>query len=471
MTQAYQVLPDRFVERLMTKGLGEEIFALAAKIYPICRSITGNGVRDTLRELGAHVDLEVHEVPTGTKVFDWTIPREWNIRDAYIKDARGKKIVDFARSNLHVVSYSVPVQKRVSLAELRKHLHTLPEKPDLIPYRTSYYIEDWGFCIPHNLLESLRDDFYDVVIDSTLKDGSLTYGEHLHRGEIEDEFLLSAHICHPSLANENCSGLALLAYLAKRLACMGTRYSYRFVFAPGTIGAITWLARNQDKVHRVKHGLVVSIVGDGGGPTYKKSRRGDAYIDRAVTHVLRHSGMTPRIVDFSPYGYDERQYCSPGFNLPVGLFQRSMFGTFDEYHNSADNLGFISADHLSESYRLIATILEVIENDAIHRNTMPECEPQLGRRGLYDSSDSAEAKSNNLALLWMLNMSDGEHSVLDIAQRANIPFAILNDAARILERGGLLVRVCPRVDTSGLSSGVVARELLQPPISSFTGRQ
>lgn len=449
-------LPDRFSERLMTKAVGEEIFALAAKIYPICRSITGNGVRDTLRELRAHVGLEVHEVPTGTRVFDWTIPREWNIRDAYIKDARGEKIVDFARSNLHVVSYSVPVRKKVSLAELRKHVHTLPAKPELIPYRTSYYTEEWGFCMTHNQLESLRDEFYEVVIDSTLKDGFLTYGEHLHQGDIEDEFLLSAHICHPSLANENCSGLALLTYLAKALASMQTRYSYRFVFAPGTIGAITWLARNQDKVHRIKHGLTVSIVGDGGGPTYKKSRRGDSYIDRTVTHVLSHSGMTPRIVDFSPYGYDERQYCSPGFNLPVGLFQRSMFGAFYQYHNSADNLDFISADHLTESYRLIATVLEVIENDATYRNMMPKCEPQLGRRGLYDSSETAEAKSNNLALLWMLNMSDGEHSVLDIAQRANIPFAILNDAAQILEKGGLLVKICPRADMSGRSIGAVA---------------
>jgi aminopeptidase-like protein len=460
---------DRFSERLLANDIGEEMFALAAKIYPICRSITGNGVRDTLRELGAHVGLEVHEVPTGTKVFDWTIPREWNIRDAYIKDASGKKIIDFARSNLHVVGYSVPVRKRVSLAELKKHVYTLPSKPDLIPYRTSYYIEDWGFCMTHNQLERLRDELYDVVIDSTLEDGSLTYGERLHQGYIEDEFLLSAHICHPSLANENCSGLALLTYLAKRLAGMQTRYSYRFVFAPGTIGAITWLARNQDKIHRIKHGLIVSIVGDGGGPTYKKSRRGDAYIDRTVTHVLRHSDMTPNIVDFTPYGYDERQYCSPGFNLPVGLFQRSMFGTFSQYHNSADNLEFISAGHLADSYRLIATVLEVIENDAVYLNTIPECEPQLGRRGLYDSSDSAEAKANNLALLWMLNMSDGEHSVLDIAQRANIPFAVLNDAARILEQGGLLSRVSQRADTSGLSLGV--GEWPKPPISPFTGRR
>ena len=443
-------LQGSFRERLATKDIGEEIFELAAKIFPICRSITGNGVRDTLRALGALVDLEVHEVPTGTPVFDWTIPREWNIRDAFIKDARGERIVDFARSNLHVVSYSVPVRKRLALAELRKQVHTLPAQPDLIPYRTSYYNEDWGFCMAHSQLESLRDEIYEVVIDSSLKDGFLTYGEYLHKGDTEDEFLFSAHVCHPSLANENCSGLALLAHLAKRLAGLRTRYSYRFVFAPGTIGAITWLARNQDKAHHIKHGLIVSTVGDGGGPTYKKSRRGNAHIDRAVTHVLRHSGMTPSIVDFSPYGYDERQYCSPGFNLPVGLFQRSMFGEFSQYHNSADNLDFISADHLTESYRLIATILEVIENDTTYRNTMPNCEPQLGRRGLYASSGSAEARSKNLAVLWMLNMSDGEHSVLDVAEGADIPFAVLNDAARLLEKEGLLVRSDPCAERIGL---------------------
>ena len=307
-------------EQLVTDGIGEQIFALAAKLYPICRSITGDGVRETLREIGTHIQLEVHEVPTGTAVFDWTIPREWNIRDAYIKNERGEKIVDFAQSNLHVVSYSVPVRRRVSLAELKKHLYTLPEQPDLIPYRTSYYAENWGFCMAHRQFESLRDETYEVLIDSSLEDGFLTYGEYLHKGETEDEFLLSAHVCHPSLANDNCSGMALLTHLAKQMASLRTRYSYRFLFAPGTIGAITWLARNEDKIQRIKYGLVLSMVGDGGGPTYKKSRRGNAKIDRAVAHVLRHSGLTPTILDFFPYGYDERQYCSPGFQLIGGTF-------------------------------------------------------------------------------------------------------------------------------------------------------
>ena len=322
--------------------IGQEIFALAAEIYPFCRSITGNGVRQTLREVAAHIALDVHEVPTGTPVLDWTIPREWNIRDAYIKNERGEKIVDFSRSNLHVMSYSVPVKRRISLNELKGHLYTLPDQPELIPYRTSYYAENWGFCMSHRQFETLRDETYEVLIDTSLTDGHLTYGEYLHKGEMEDEFLLSAHVCHPSLANDNCSGIALLAHLAKRISRMRTRYSYRFLFAPGTIGAITWLARNEDRVQRIKHGLVVSMVGDGGGPTYKKSRRGSADIDRAMIHSLHHASSSPEILDFFPYGYDERQFCSPGFNLPVGLSAQQI--DHSQYHTSADNLEFIRPD-------------------------------------------------------------------------------------------------------------------------------
>jgi aminopeptidase-like protein len=435
-------------ERLVTEDIGEEIFAFAAQIYPICRSITGNGVRETLRAIGAHIDLEVHEVQTGTTVFDWVIPREWNIRDAYIKNEQGEKIVDFARSNLHVMSYSVPVRQRISLAELKQHVYTLPDQPDLIPYRTSYYAENWAFCMPHRLLESLRDETYEVVIDSTLADGHLTYGEYLHRGETEDEFLLSAHVCHPSLANDNCSGVAVLTYLAKRMAGLRTRYSYRFLFAPGTIGAITWLARNEAHCQRVRHGLVVSMVGDGGGPTYKKSRRGNSRIDRAVIHTLRHCGLTPTILDFSPYGYDERQYCSPGFNLPVGLFQRSKFGEIPEYHTSADNLDFIAPGHLASSYRMIVETLDVVEHDLVYRNTVSKCEPQLGRRGLYGAvGGDKDAVASNMAMLWILNLSDGMHSLLDIAESANLPFAVVRSAALLLQRGGLLVR-CGHTDPS-----------------------
>jgi aminopeptidase-like protein len=420
-------------------AIGEDIFAIASDIYPICRSITGNGVRDTLRILARHLNISVHEVPTGASVFDWTVPREWNIRDAYIKDARGVKIVDFSQSNLHVMSYSVAVRKRVTLSELKSHIHTLPEQPDLIPYRTSYYSEKWGFCMAHRQLEGLRDETYEVMIDSSLQDGFLTYGEYLHKGETEDECLLSAHICHPSLANDNCSGLALLASLAKKLSRLKTRYSYRFLFAPGTIGAISWLARNESKVSRIKHGLVLSMVGDGGGPTYKRSRRGDSMIDRAVVHVLRYCGMKPTILDFSPYGYDERQYCSPGFNLPVGLFQRSKFGSTPEYHTSADNLDFIKPDHLAQSYRLIASALDVIEHDAVFLNTIPKCEPQLGKRGLFDTiGGHKDVALSTMAMLWVLNLSDGAHSLLDIAERSDLPFWVVRRGAELLREHGLL---------------------------------
>ncbi len=437
-------------EQLVTEGIGEEIFAFAADIYPICRSITGNGVRETLRAIGAHIKLEVHEVPTGTAVFDWVIPREWNVREAYIKNERGEKIVDFARSNLHVMGYSVPVRRRISLADLKQHIYTLPDQPDLIPYRTSYYAENWAFCLPHRLLESLRDETYEVVIDSSLADGYLTYGEYLHEGETEDEFLLSAHVCHPSLANDNCSGVALLTHLAKRMAGLRTRYSYRFLFAPGTIGAITWLARNEERSQRIKHGLIVSMVGDGGGPTYKKSRHGNNRIDRAVAHTIRHSGLTPTILDFSPYGYDERQYCSPGFDLPVGLFQRSKFGEIPQYHTSADNLDFIAPNHLALSYRLIAETLDVLENDMVYYNTMPKCEPQLGRRGLYGMvGGDKDAVAANMAMLWILNLSDGMHSLLDIAERASLPFAVIRRTAQLLQHHGLLTICETAVDERG----------------------
>jgi aminopeptidase-like protein len=421
-------------------GIGEEIYALAAEIYPICRSITGDGVRATLDHLAGHIDLEVHEVPTGTPVFDWTIPREWRIREAYIKNAAGERVVDFQRCNLHVLNYSQPVHDRLPLAALKEHIFTLPDQPRLIPYRTSYYAENWGFCMAHEQLEALPDGIYEVLIDASLEDGSLTYGEYLHRGETDDEILLSAHICHPSLANDNCSGLALLTHLARRLAPLRTRHSYRFVLAPGTIGAIAWLARNEHRVDRIRHGLVVSCVGDGGGPTYKRSRQGDALIDRAMTHVLRHAGGSPTILDFFPYGYDERQYCSPGFDLPVGLFQRSQFATFPEYHTSADDLDFIRADHLASSYRMIAGALDIIENDRRPISTNPKCEPQLGRRGLYAAlGGSKDGAAKSMAFLWILNLSDGRHSLLDIAQRADLAFGVVAEAARLLQDSGLLV--------------------------------
>lgn len=419
--------------------VGEQIFELVAEIFPICRSITGNGVRRTLDRLKRHIDLTIHEVPTRTPVYDWTVPREWNVRDAYVKNAKGERVIDMRKSNLHVLGYSIPIHARMSLGKLKEHLFTLPDQPDLIPYRTSYYHEAWGFCLSHNQMLQLLEGEYEVCIDSSLEDGYLTYGELFCRGKSDEEVLLSAHICHPSLANDNCSGLATLTYLARHLSARKTRYSYRFVFAPGTIGAITWLARNEDKVANIKHGLIVSCIGDGGGPTYKKSRRGDALIDRAACHVLRHAASAPRILDFSPYGYDERQYCSPGFDLPVGLFQRSQFGCFPEYHTSADDLSFVRPQHLASSYQIIAATLDVLERDCQPASTNPKCEPQLGRRGLYASvGGHTHAPEQTMALLWVMSLADGRHSLLEMAERAGLPFGTIADAAQSLRTSGLL---------------------------------
>ncbi|PSC03993.1 peptidase M28 [Alsobacter soli] len=426
--------------RLSGGGVGEEIYDLAARIFPICRSITGDGVRATLRELGGRAPIAVREVPSGTQVFDWTIPPEWVIREAWIKDPSGRKVVDFADCNLHVLNYSAPVRARLPLAQLREHVFTLPDQPDLIPYRTSYYAERWGFCMSHRQLEALPEGEYEVCVDSEFRPGSLTYGEVVKQGATADEVLLSAHICHPSLANDNCSGLALLATLANRLQAVETRYTYRLIFAPGSIGAIAWLALNRDRAARIRHGLVLSCVGDAGAPNYKRSRQGEAVIDRAMAHVLRHQAPGSRVLDFSPYGYDERQYCSPGFDLPVGLFQRSLFGTFPEYHTSADNLSFIAPEHLASSYDLIVAALDILEGDRLLKRTRPECEPQLGKYGLYGSVGGAPASPDrHMALLWTLNLADGRHTLLDMAERSGLPFASICAAADAALGAGLLV--------------------------------
>ena len=420
------------------ESTGGDLIELMRELFPICRSITGDGLRQSLAKVGELLPLTIHEVATGTEVFDWTVPKEWNIRDAYIKDAAGRRVVDFQQCNLHVVNYSAPVSARMSLKELRPHLHVLPEHPEGIPSRTSYYAESWGFCLSQRQLESLSDGEYEVVIDSSLQDGALSYGECVLPGQIDDEFLISVHICHPSLANDNLSGVAVATALARVLASTSHRYTYRFLFVPGTIGPITWLSRNQAAVERVKHGLVLACVGDRGGINYKRSRRLSADIDRAVEHVLRSKGAPFEVRDFSPYGYDERQYCSPGFNLPVGSFRRTPHGEYPEYHTSADNLEFLSAGHLADSLTTLLEVVDLIESDLYFINLSPMGEPQLGRRGLVPSIGGKAAKSEQLALLWVLNLSDGNYSVLDIAARSGLPFDYIRRAIEALTACGLL---------------------------------
>jgi aminopeptidase-like protein len=414
-------------------GVGEQMYSLVRDLYPICRSITGSGVRETLRRVGEHIPLKIHEVPTGSQVFDWTVPKEWNIRDAYIRNPEGIKVVDFQKSNLHVLNYSAPVRTRLPIAELREHLYTLPDHPDWIPYRTSYYQERWGFCLTQNQLDGLPEGIYEAVIDASLAHGHLTYAECYLPGASSDEVLISCHVCHPSLCNDNLSGIALNTFLAKRLQVRRLRYSYRFIFIPGTIGAITWLALNEKNVRRVKAGLVVANVGDSGKMHYKKSRRGNAEIDRAAVHALRHSGGPYEIVDFSPYGYDERQFCSPGFDLPMGSLTRTPWGRYPEYHTSADDLGLVQAKYLANSFDAYLSVLNILENNRRYMNQNPKCEPQLGRRGLYrQMGGNVESKQAELAMLWVLNLSDGSHSLLDIAERANMNFELVAEAAASL---------------------------------------
>lgn len=428
--------------------IGDEIHGFMGELYPICRSITGNGVRETLSRIGNEIPLDVHEVPTGTQVFDWTVPREWNIADAYIKGPDGERVVDFRESNLHVVSYSTPINTRMSLEDLKKHVFTLPEQPGWIPYRTSYYKETWGFCLSHDQLRHMPDGEYEVVIDSTLEEGALSYGECLLRGESADEVLISCHICHPSLANDNLSGVAIAAFLARHLRELPLRYTYRFVFVPGTIGSITWLSRNESETSRIAHGLVLACLGDPGRSTYKKSRHGTAEIDRAAMHVLRHAGDDYEIMEFEPYGYDERQYSSPGFNLPVGCLMRSPHGRFPEYHTSADDMDFVSPDHLADSFMKCLSILDVLERNRVYVNQNPKGEPQLGKRGLYRTTGGqADQQIKELALLWVLNQSDGQHSLLDIAERAALRFDLIAEAADLLLEHGLLKEQAAGVET------------------------
>jgi aminopeptidase-like protein len=417
---------------------GTAMYGLVKELYPICRSITGNGVRRTLDRIGGIVPLEIHEVPTGTRVFDWTVPREWNIEEAFIEDANGNRLVDFRDHTLHVVSYSVPVDKVCTWDELAPHLHTLPGHPDWIPYRTSYYKENWGFCLAHRDLDRFKAGPFRVVIRSSLTDGSLTYGEIVIPGTSTHEILFFNHVCHPSLCNDNLSGNVVMAELARRLRERRSKLTYRFVWAPGTIGSITWLSRHEGDLHRVRAGLVGVLLGDVGPFHYKRTRRGTSEIDRVVEFVLNELHPEAKILDFSPYGYDERQFGSPGIDLPVGRLTRTPNGAYEEYHSSADNLDFVKPEYLAESLRVLERIVEVLEGNAHYRNTQPKCEPQLGKRGLYGSTGGSQPKEREHAMLWVLSMSDTEHSLLDISARSGIDFDVVRAAASDLLTAGLL---------------------------------
>jgi len=417
-----------------SERIGAEAHALVARLFPYCRSLTGDGVRETLQALRTVIPLEVHEVPTGTRAYDWVVPNEWNVRDAYVLDSCGQRVIDFRAHTLHVVGNSAQIDRRTSREELLAHVFTDPAHPDWIPYRHLYYRDGWGFCMRHRDLGQLDEPDYRVVIDSTLQKGSLTYGELVVRGTQSGMFLVSTHTCHPSLCNDNLSGIATTALIAREWIRHPRRHGARFVFAPATLGPLVWLSRNEPILPQIRAGIVVANVGDQGGPTYYRSRQDTAPVDRTIAHVFRHAASgNASIRPFAPVGYDQRQYCSPGFNLPIGCLQRTPNGEYPQYHSSGDNLDFVTAAALGDSWRLLSLALHVLDADATFINLFPKGEPRLGPHGLHAIAES-------LGLFWILNLSDGNHSLLDIAERSGLPFWRLLEGARRLEEAGLLQR-------------------------------
>ncbi len=419
---------------------GPAMMTLLRELYPGLRSITGEGLRRSLHRLRRELpDLRLRSVPSGTEVYDWIVPPEWNVREAYVADRHGRRRIDVAQHTLHLVGYSVPFRGRLTLDELRPHLHTLPDRPNAVPYRTSYFRAAWGFCLRHSELERLDEGPYDVVVDTTLDPrGRLDFAELVLHGSRQDEVLFSAHVCHPSLANDNLSAVVVLVELARWLAARpDRRLTYRFVFAPATIGALAFLGSTPEAVARMRHGLVVAGVGDGGRHHYKRSERG-APVDGVLEHVLAERGDHV-VLPFAPTGYDERQYNSPGFRLPVGRLSRTPFGEYAEYHTSDDHPSFVRPEALEDTLDLLRDVVEVFERDVIYVSTAPFGEPALGRRGLYgDLGGVIDRDELHQAVLWVLNQADGATSLLDVARRSGLPFRIVVRAARVLCDAGLL---------------------------------
>lgn len=422
-------------------SLGAEMHELCRDLFPICRSITGPGVRETLNTISAFIDLQQHEVPSGEQVFDWSVPQEWRCYDAYISDTDGNRLIDFNDNTLHVMSYSTPIDATMELHELDLHLYSLPNQPNLIPYRTSYYNKNWGFCLTEHQRRSLGKGPFRVRINSQLTKGSMTYGEFFIKGKSDEELLFSTHICHPSLANDNLSGISVATMLGRLLEQTDASlyYSIRIIFIPATIGAITWLSRNKTIYERIAGGAVLSGIGDSGPFTYKLSRRGDGILDHVLPYQMTQTDIAHEVRDYSPYGYDERQFCSLGPDIPMGCLMRTPFGEYPEYHTSGDNLDFIHPQQLAESLRALAGAVEHAQKVRKYINLNPNCEPQLGRRGLYDAiGGDNDTKTSQMALLWMLSASDGATTTHDIHMQSGLPIDVLCVAADRLEEAKLL---------------------------------
>ena len=405
----------------MKNNNGKEMYELLEYLFPINRSISGNGVRETLRIIQDQIPLNIYEVPSGTEVFDWVVPKEWNVKDAYVRDESGNKIIDFKRNNLHLVGYSVPVNKYVTLSELDKHLYSLPEQPEAIPYVTSYYKERWGFCISQKQRENLKDGKYEVVIDSELKDGSLTYGELIIPGRSDEEIFLSTYVCHPSMANNELSGPVLATFLAKWIMSEPRRYTYRIIFIPETIGSIMYLSKNLDHLKQnVISGFNITCVGDDGPYSYLPTRNGSTYADKVALNTLAFEH--PDFIEYTylDRGSDERQYNSPGVDLPVCTIMRSKYGTYPEYHTSLDNLDFVSPDGLSGTLETFKKCLKTMEEN---KKYQIKClgEPQLGKRGLYPTIGTKSSSLEVKDIMNFISYADGDHDLIDISNKINVP--------------------------------------------------
>jgi aminopeptidase-like protein len=413
------------------------------RLWPITRSLTGNGNRESLRILSEIIDLKEIEVPSGTQCFDWNVPPEWNIKQAWIKDSKGNKIVDFSENNLHIIGYSEPFQGNLSFEELKSHLYTLPDQPDLIPYLTSYYKRRWGFCLTHNQFLKLdQNETYEVFIDSSLdENGSMTIGEAIIKGKSDKEILFSTYICHPSMANNELSGMLVSAFLYKSLKeFQNLKYTYRFIFVPETIGSIYSLSvKGEHWKKHLKAGLVITCIGDNGKYTYKRSRIGNSLTDRAVETILNQTETEFKLVDFFPYGSDERQYCSPAFNFPVGSLMRTMYGDYHQYHTSGDNKDFVSFEAMEKSVQKYLDVIELIEKNEKYINKMPYCEPKLDKRGLYPQLGSQRSIGDVFkATLWILNLSDGENDLITISEKSKLPVKDLIPVVEKLIENGIL---------------------------------
>ena len=422
---------------------GKDIYSLCELLWPITRSITGDGVRETLRIIQQEIsNLTIHEVPTGTQCFDWKIPKEWNIKDAYIIDPDGKKIIDFQDSNLHVVSYSTPINQTVPLAELQEHLHSLPEQPNAIPYVTSYYEERWGFCLTENQRKTLKEGNYQVFINSELSDGSLTYGELIIPGKSEKEIFLSTYVCHPSMANNELSGPTVTTYLAKWIQSQPREYTYRIIFIPETIGSITYLSKNYQKLkENVIAGFNITCVGDDNSYSFLPSRDGNTLSDIVAKHVLKHHAKTFEEYSFLDRGSDERQYCSPGIDLPIASIMRTKYGEYEQYHTSLDNLDFISDKGLYGAFKALALSIICIENNKVYKYTNL-CEPQLGKRGLRSTIGAINNMTQfNKDVINILAYADGEKDLISIAIEIERPLWELIQVVDKLVEHNLLIEV------------------------------